>query len=188
MNIQSKFEGAPRLHVPKRHVWAALSGAKTQVIVAGRRTPVPSHYDDKRFALVTGGTVFAYGYASETTDFHFDFDNDVCEIDYQYWDGESEGLQLRDPAAIRAHIDSCDSPSFREFAESLWWRGDREAFAKREGFADWAALARFHSRDRQRVRGTVVRWTSPLEVVGDPCEDIPEVAPRARAALRPAAA
>lgn len=187
MKTEGKFDGAVKLHVPKRHVYAAVKGVKTQVIVMGRKTPVPDPHGDKRFTLVTGGIPIAHGYASETTEFCFDYDNGVFEIDYQYWDGESEGVQLRSPESIRAQIAKIDSDSFREFAEATWWRGDREAFAKREGFRDWAALERFHKKGDFRMRGTIVRWTAALEIVGDPLEDIPDTAPWPRNRLNLAA-
>lgn len=187
MDKKDAFADAVRLNIPKRHVYAAVKGVKTQVIVMGRKTPVPDPHADKRFVLVTGGIAVAHGYASETTDFRFDFDNGVFEIDYQYWDGESEGVELRCPTSIQKQIDAIDSESFREFAHATWWRGDREAFARREGFRDWAALARFHKKGDFAMRGTVVRWTAPLEIIGDPLEDIPDTAPWPRNRLSLAA-
>jgi hypothetical protein len=151
----------PELFVFRRFLEPIRSGAKRQLLVMGKRTPTPSK--DEPFVLVykdseTGDRIqFARGTSTRySSGVCFDFGSDYHMVDYQEWDGEDEGSPLykRDTIERFAKVDGTSVD------EALTRYRERETFAQAEGFANWQALAQFHSHKHSSFRGWVVYWDS----------------------------
>ncbi len=132
------------LFVFRRFVEPIFCGTKLQVLVPGRKIPVP--WKNERFTLYYRDDdeerthhVIADGIATESDVVmcYLEREHPSVELAYRYWDGESDcGEILRSPLEL-------------------------DRFAQMEGFRDWRALVR-HSRkgERETLWAKRVTWTT----------------------------